>query len=187
MCNLEERISKPADFLILNLLILPHEHTSQGRDKFPVAGVLALKSAPYAPNQGPPGPLGIQVGVKLGDLTCTPEPLACHKAAMVCKYRQQALLTSARSRGLTGIDTCPLDPGQQQAHAPAQPWYLLKLLSFLLHSPPEGPAALKLQSINTDVADGTTGHRVEHDGCDRDTSSQRQNKRYPRQQRAAAS
>lgn len=130
-------MTKPADFLILNLLILPHEDTSQGRDKFPVWAVLALKSAPYAPNQGPPGPLGVQVRVKLADLTCTPEPLAGHKAAVVCKYGEQTLLLSARSCGLAGLDTCPLQPRQKQAHAPAQPWDPLKLPFALLYCPPQ--------------------------------------------------
>lgn len=77
---------KPANFLILNLLLVPHEEPSHGRDEFPTGGVLALKSAPYATNQGPSGALGVKVGVKLADLTSTPEPLSGHKAAVVRKY-----------------------------------------------------------------------------------------------------
>ena len=127
----------PADFFILNLLIVPDENTCHGRDKFPSGCMLALKSAPYAPNQGPPGPLRVQVGVKLTDLTGTSEPLSGHKATVVRKYGQQALPLLAGPRGLTGTDTCPLEPGQQQAHAPVQPWDPLKLSSALLDSPPE--------------------------------------------------
>lgn len=133
----------PVYFLILNLLLVPHEETSHGRHKFPSGGVLALKSAPYVPNQGPSGALGVQVGVKLADLTSTPEPLSGHKAAVVRKYGEQALPLRARPRSLADTDTCPLKPGQQQAHAAAQPWDLLKLCSALLDSPPERSVALQ--------------------------------------------
>lgn len=79
-------MDKPANFLILNLLLVPHEEASHGRDEFPTGGVLALKSAPYVTNQGPSGALGVKVGVKLTDLTSTPEPLSGHETAVVRKY-----------------------------------------------------------------------------------------------------
>lgn len=163
-----KRDFKPANFLILNLLVVPYEDASNGREEFPIRGMLALKSAPYVPNQGPPGPLGVQVGVKLADLTGTPEPLSGHKAAVVRKYGEQTLSLLARTCGLTDTNTCPLEPGQQKAHAPAQPWYLLKPFFALLDSPPECSAAMKPHCIYTDLANRTARDGVKHDSYDRD-------------------
>ena len=159
---------KPANFLILNLLVVPYEDACNGREEFPIRSMLALKSAPYVPNQGPPGPLGVQVGVKLADLTGTSEPLSGHKAAVVRKYGEQTLSLLARTCSLTDTNTCPLKPGQEQAHVPAQPWYLLKPFFTLLDSPPECSAAMKPHCIYTDLANRTARDGVKHDNYDRD-------------------
>lgn len=181
-CILEKDI-KPLNLFILNLVILPHEDTRQGRDKFPSRRVLALESSPYVTDQGPPGPLGVQVGVKLADLASTPEPLSGYEATVVHKYGEQPLPLLTRPCGLTGTDTCLLEPEQQQAHAPAEQRDPLDVFSALLDGPLHRPAASEPHRVHTDLADRTTGHGVKHDSGDRDRSSQRQNKR---QQSAAA-
>lgn len=129
--------SLPLHFFILDLLALPHEETSQSSHKLPSWGVLALNPAKYVVNQGPPGALRVQVGVELANLASTPEPLAGHKATMVRKYSQQALPFGSRPRSLAGAHTCPLNPGQEQAHAPVQPRVLPELSSALLDGAPK--------------------------------------------------
>lgn len=151
------------NLLILNLLLVPHEDTSHCCEQPPSGGVLALQSAPYAPNQGPPGPLGVQVGVKLADLTGTPESLSRHEAAVVRKYREQTLPLLTGPRRLCDTGTWPLETGQQQAHAPFQPRHILKLSSAPLDRPPGCSEAPQPDRIHTDLTDRTTGHRVEHD------------------------
>uniref|UniRef100_A0A087YPX2 Uncharacterized protein n=1 Tax=Poecilia formosa TaxID=48698 RepID=A0A087YPX2_POEFO len=127
----------------------------------PSGGVIALKSAPNVANQGPPGSLGVQVGVKLAHLAGPPEPLTGHKATVVSKYGQQSLLFLL-TRGPVGAHTCSLEPGEQQAQVPAQPWEPLEFLHAFLHCTPERPAALEPHCIDSDLADGTSGHGVKH-------------------------
>lgn len=81
-----QRDSKPVDLLIWNPFLVPNEDSSHGREEFTSGGMLALQSAPYAVDQGPSGPFGVQVGVKFADLARTPESLSGHKAAVVREY-----------------------------------------------------------------------------------------------------
>ena len=75
----------PGDFLILDLLVLPHEDPGQGGYEPPHWGLLVLKPPPYVAYKGPPGPLGVQVRVKLADLISPSEPLTRYKATVIGK------------------------------------------------------------------------------------------------------
>lgn len=114
--------------------------------------MLALKPPPYAAHQRPPGAVRVQVGVELGDLTGTPEPLAGQEAAVVGEDRQQALPPRPGAR----CRTRPLQPGQQQAHAAAEPGDLLHLPFALLDGPPERPVAVQPHGVDADLADWST-------------------------------
>ena len=175
--HLEKHV-QPANFLFLNLLAVPHEDTCQGGEQSPSGRMLVLESAPYGPHQAPPGALGVQVGVQLADLTGTPEPLPGHEAAVVREYGEQALPLLAWAGGGGGlVRTCPLEPGQQQAHVPAQPRHLVQLPAALRDAPPERAAAApEPHGAHSHLADRPTGNGVEHDGFDRDTMFKGKNK-----------
>lgn len=147
---------RPANFLILNLLLVPHEEAGHGRDKPPGGGVLVLKSPPYVAHQCPPGALGVQVGVELGDLTGTPQPLPGQEAAVVGEYRQQALPLRPGPRSLASSDACLLKPGQQQAHAAAEPGDLLQLLFALIDGPPERSVTVQPHRVHADLTNRPT-------------------------------
>lgn len=99
----------------MNLLLVPHEDAGHGHHESPSGGVLALEPPPYATDQCPPGSVRVKVGVELGHLAGTPESLAGKEAAVVGEDRQQAFPSRPGAR----CRTCPLQPGQQQAHAAA--------------------------------------------------------------------
>lgn len=157
---------KPVNLLVFDLLVVPYEDPRHGRDELPSRGVLALEFSPYVAHQGFPGPLRVEVGVQLGYLTGSPQPLSGHEAAVIREYGQQALPLRARPCGLSS--PCLLEPGQQQAQTPVQPGDRVQLVLAVLDSPPEGPAALQPHRVHADLTDLTSGNRVKHDSCDPD-------------------
>lgn len=125
--------SKPVNLFILDLLLVPHEDACHGCYEPPGGSVLALKPPPYATHQCPPGAFRVQIGVELGDLVGTSEPLAGQEAAVVGEDRQQALPLRTGACCRTRL----LKPGQQQAHAVTKQGNLLHLPFALLDSLPE--------------------------------------------------